>query len=241
MKTRINTYALRQTTVRSASLGVLGSVAHPMNEDGVYAGTVFQDGKPVAAFRIEVGANFSKSQADVDLALLIPRRKAMESRHDSPSFELVSKGYLVMYVSEGPGGFHVALERAGRREDRAGSVFDSRTLQQGDLFIVTLLRPGLYEMHDDLGKAKGQIKVTYPKPGKNPYVPAEPARVDVTADGFRPAEVSVGAAQGVVFTVSTAKASLAVGLAQPDDGPRKKDERRDKVRWTNPLAGGREA
>jgi hypothetical protein len=237
MKARVNTYALRQTTVESAGLGVLGNIAHPMSDDGEYAATVVQGKKEVATFRLKVDSKIPNPQTDVDLALLVPRLREQARRYEEATFEIASKGYLVLYVSQGPGGFHVLLEKLGadptKKERR---VFDSRSLQKEDLFIVTLLRPGVYEMCDQFGKAKGQIKVEYPKAGKGPYAPPEPARVNVTADAFQPGELTLGAAQSIVFSVATEKSSLAVSLTQPDDGPRKKEETPGRVRWTNPTS-----
>lgn len=234
MKARVNIYAFRETKIQSASLGVLGNVAHPLAEDGDYLGTVFQDGKEAAAFRLRVDAQVSSPQAEVDLAGMIARSNASREQREDAVFEVKSKGYLVLYVSEGPGGFHVVLARA-TPDKRARNVFDSRTLQQEDVFIVTLLRPGAYEMREEFGKAKGQIKVAYPKAGKRAFVAPNAVQVKVTSEAFDPSDVGLEAAQSVVFMVAAARASVTVGLVEPEDAPRKKDEGREKVRWTNPI------
>lgn len=237
MKARINTYAFRQTRIESASLGVLGTIAHPISDEGEYAGTVLQRGIQVATFQLRVDSEVNNPQANVDLATLIPERRRREERFKEPSFAVTSKGYLVLYVSQGPGGFHVLLDKLGVDKDYEGKplrVFDSRTLQQGDVFIVSLLRPGRYKVTDRLGKGRGQMKVAYPTSEKQPYAPPPPEGISVTEEGFNPTELGIRAAQGVVFTIQAAKASLTVNLVEPDEGPRKKGEIRDKVRWSNP-------
>jgi hypothetical protein len=237
MKARVNTYALRQTRIDSASLGVLGTIAHPISDEGDYAATVLQRGIQVAAFQLKVDGEVKNPQADVDLATLIPERRRREVRFKEPSLAVTSKGYLVLYVSQGPGGFHVLLNKLGVDRGNEGEprqVFDSRALEQGDVFIASLLRPGHYEVTDQHSEGRGQIKVAYPTPEKQPYVPPKPEEVSVAEEGFNPAELRIRAAQGVVFTIRAAKASLEVNLVEPDDGPREKGEIRDKIRWTNP-------
>ena len=231
MNARINTYALRQTTIESANLGVLGSIAHPIAEDGAYAGAVFQRGVEITRFRLTVDAKFTNTQVDVDLSKLDPDHQCPEKHRSAHEFELKSKGFAVLYVSEGPGEFHVVLTRLGETQKME---FDSRTLKSSDLFIATMLRPGEYAMVDQLGKAKGRISVAYPKVGKEPYRPGEPARVAVSPEAFKPSEVKIGAAQAVVFSIETPKSAIQVKLEKPDDGP--KTETPGRVRWTKPAA-----
>jgi hypothetical protein len=231
MNARINTHALRQTTIESAQLGVLGSIAHPIAEDGVYSGTVFQRGIQIASFRLTVDAKFANTQVDVDLSKLDSDDRCPEKHRGAHEFELKSKGFVVLYVSEGPGDFYVVLSRLGEAQK---VDFDSRTLKSGDLFIASMLRPGEYAMVDQLGKAKGRISVAYPKVGKEPYRPGEPARVVVSPEAFKPAEVKIGAAQAVVFSFETPKSAIQVKLEKPDDGP--KTETPGRVRWTKPAA-----
>jgi DDE superfamily endonuclease len=41
--------------------------------------------------------------------------------------------------------------------------FDSRRLSSGDIFALTMVRPGEYRLVNDLGKHEGKIIVSYPK------------------------------------------------------------------------------
>lgn len=235
MKTRINSYAISQTRIDSAQLGVLGTIAHPMTEDAEYRGTALQDGTPIATFRLAVDSEMQNQQVDIDLASLVGFRKHNDERYKEHTFSVTSKkGYVVFYVSQGPGNFQVVLDKVG--DQKAQRVFDSRILKKGDLFIATLLRPGIYEMTESQSRGIGKIKVNYPpKPGPKPYSPAPPESVSITEGGFQPAEVTTGPAQGIVFTMQRPTASVDIRLVKPDDGPRKDGETRDKVRWKNPL------
>jgi len=237
MKARINTYAFRQTRIESARLGVLGTVAHPIADEGEYVGTVRKGKRQVATFHLTVDSEVKQAQANVDLANLTP--KGRHSKRLRPaSFSMTSKGYLVLYVSEGAGGVYVVLDKLGaekRNEDTRRRAFDSRRLGREDVFIVSLLRPGRYEMTDQTSRSEGHVTVAYPKPQRQPYVPPEPEKVAVSEKGFRPAELELRAAQSIVFTIGAEEASLRVQLVEPDDGPGGKGERRGKTRWTNPL------
>jgi len=172
MKARVNTFALRQNLVESAELGVLGTVAHQLTDEGDYRGTVYRDKTEIATFRISVEPDGKNQQADIDFAALIPHKRRQRGRFEEPTHSVVPKGYLVLYVSEGPGGFSVRLDKLGKTKPQR--VFDSRMLRRGDLFVVSLIRPGLYELTDSYGKGKGQITVAYPQAGKKPYVPSPP-------------------------------------------------------------------
>jgi hypothetical protein len=231
MAVRVNTHALQSTTIHSARLGALGMIIHPMAEEGNYAGTVFQGGLVVASFHLAVDKKATNTQVNVDLA---SRGKdeceCAEKKSPDVKYELAPMGYLVLYVSEGAGGYHVVLNKLAP-DAAPRPVFDSRTLAANDQFVATILRPGSYEMIDELGKAKGKIVVAYPKLEKTPYRPAEPVHVTVTPDAFKPAEVTLGAAQSVVFKCETAKAAIKISLSKPDDGPHKQPP---KFRWVNP-------
>lgn len=238
MKARINTHAFRQTCLQSDALGVLGSIAHPLREAGDYRGSVRLRGAEVAAFRVRVDAEAPEQQADVDLAALATARRRLGGFSEEPAYRVRPGGWLVLFVSEGPGGFSVRLDRVGKK----GGSFDSRELGEGDVFIASLLRPGRYRLSDRHHKYEGTIRVSYPEPGKAPYRPKPPVSVRVTAKGFEPAEVAVGPAQGVVLTVESPKSALVVDCVEPDDGPEKRRDGRDrgKFRWVNPAHAGRQ-
>lgn len=231
MKARVNTHALQQTVVESANLAVLGMVAHPLPDEGNYQGTVYRGTAEVATFNVSVDGDFKDRQADVDLSALAPHRRRQREALKAPTYSLAPESFLLLYVSQGPGGYSVRLDKLGRGKPRR--VFDTRNLRKGDLFVASLLRPGTYEMTDRSGKGKGKITVAYPVAGKKPYQPSSPETVTVTEKGFQPSKVNIGAAQGIVFNVETDKSAIAVSLAKPDDGPRQKGER-DKFRWQKP-------
>jgi hypothetical protein len=219
MSALLNTYALRQTRVRSASIGVLGVIVHPM-ASGQYFGAVFQDERRVAEILVHVDAKHPLEQVDIDLAeLTVP-----QDRTSTPlSYTLKDGGHLVAYCSWGRGGYRVHLSKADEKQGKSHEAFDSRSLQPGDLFVATLLRPGTYEVADELNKGTSTVRVAYPATGKMTLAPA-PIRVAVANGKFEPSKLEVQSTQPIVFAVGSKVAAISIRLVEPDDGPRRKDE-----------------
>src|SRR5262245_43298510 len=153
MKARINTHALRCTLMDSARLGVLGTVIHPLAEEGVYAGVVLRDEAELATFEVRVDSRVEETQVDLDLAAVAGG--GASRHHQDLRLNVAPKGYLVLHAPEGPGGFRVRLARTASGKGKA-RPFDSHALQAGDCFVVTPLRPGLYAVAGQSGKARGR-------------------------------------------------------------------------------------
>jgi hypothetical protein len=123
-------------------------------------------------------------------------------------------GYVSFTNSGKPTPFAVVVHPMGEKSP----AFDTRRLGPGDLFAVTLIRPGEYRVRNELEKAEGRIRVAYPVVGDRPYRPPEPLSVECGGQGFRPAQIDVKPAQGLIFQVQTV-ARIRIDLTHPDDGP----------------------
>ncbi|MBY0395178.1 MAG: hypothetical protein K2X91_01745, partial [Thermoleophilia bacterium] len=223
MKARVNTHALSATRFDSASLGVLGTIAHRLEKSGRHLGTIWRGES--AAGRFEIAVDDDSEAAQVDLDLAHPEAAAAAccdcppGKGGVPAGLVVRPGgYLVLYLSEGAGGFHVTLDHAPERgAEKPARVFDSRRLGAGDLFVVTLIRPGAYAMQEASGGAKGVAEVAYPKPGKTPFQPPEPVTVKLDKGRMDPPRVALAAGQGLIFAVGMEGAAISVALTQPRD------------------------
>ncbi|MDP2659400.1 MAG: hypothetical protein Q8R28_01545, partial [Dehalococcoidia bacterium] len=172
MKAFINRDLITQTGVDSGALTMLGSVVRNFPEPGEYLGTVFQGDREGARFQLAVDKESAAMQVDIDLANLsaAPREECPCKEGSGGGlrrFVVNPKGYVVFHVSRGPGGYAVRV--AGVAGEHQGKPFDSRELQEGDLFAVTLIRPGAYSVSNLSNKARGEIVVAYPKAGKAPF------------------------------------------------------------------------
>jgi hypothetical protein len=128
-------------------------------------------------------------------------------------------GYAVFHAPPGVSGLAVQLQSPGG--ENQPPVFDNRQLKDGDIFAVTVFRPGRYSLTNTIGGAKGDLRVSYPVVGDTPYVPPDPLPVQVTAQGFQPGSLQLQPAQGIVFTINNTAARIQIDLVAPDDGPAK--------------------
>ncbi|NIS69849.1 MAG: hypothetical protein GTO12_13125 [Proteobacteria bacterium] len=180
-------------------------------------------------FRVGVEEQCSAIQVDIDLeALNLPFSKHFESEQRN-RFLVNPRGYTVFHVSNGAGGYAVVLKRSDGKGEV--TVFDSRELNKGDLFAVTLLRPGTYSVTNVNTKAQGEIVVAYPTIGKVPYRPPEPVSIQCTENALKPNKVNLKPAQGHVYRFET-PSRIRIELVKPDDGPKalRKSPSRKKAR-----------
>src|SRR5262249_55607489 len=112
-------------------------------------------------------------------------------------FVVNPKGYAVFHVSAGAGGYYVHLRKAD--EDPKQKIFDSRKLEEGDIYSAVILRPGRYSVTNALTKAAGELIVHYPSVGKTGYRPPPPVRIEVGEKGFQPNKIEVHPGQGLSF------------------------------------------
>jgi hypothetical protein len=213
MNALLNQHLLADTVIDSAALGVHGCIVHQMAEPGSYAGTVYLGPKQLAGrFRLMV-EDEGPSQADIDLASFGPAKVAERQER----FVVAKGGYVVFHVSWGRAGYSVRLVPA-ERETKA-RPFDSRVLGEGDVFAVTLIRPGAYRVTNDETGARGKIIVSYPPIRATPYEPPKPVSIECRGKALRPSEIKLNATQGQVYRCN-GPAHVRIELTKPDDGPR---------------------
>ena len=220
----VNRALFEQVGADSGALTALAAVAHRLGEPGEYRG-VAERGEETLTFHLRADPSSPKMQLNVDLVGLgpAPRRPytgcdcAPEAADEDPDFVVNPSGFVLFHVSHGQGGYRV---RVGRDQGGDRAVFDSARLQGDDLFMLTLVRPGVYVMRNTLTKARGQIVVPYPKVGKKPLRPGGPVNVKCTEKAVRPARVKAQPGQGIVWHVG-GPARVKVSLTKPDDGPKR--------------------
>lgn len=231
----VNTFALSADRILSSEIGPLGMVAHKIDTAGRYFGRVYQEETQVAQFEVIVEDEPTHGQADVDLANLVARPG--EAQRKAARYKMTREGYSIFFVSAGAGGYHVTLEvPVGKNNGEARVVFDSQKLAENDLFVVTLIRPGVWLAYDRSSASTAEVTVSYPEVSEKAYRPVEQAAmITVGPKGMTPNALKIGPAEGVVFQIAKEATSLSVELAKPDEGPTKvlaKGKRR--ARWTNP-------
>lgn len=192
---RVHTSAFEAEVFRSGELGPLAAIVHPVTRAGRYEGLVYRDSQRLGSFLLTVDEEPSSGQVDIDLASFTAARRRVAEAEEM-AFEAGQGAHVVLWTSRGRGGFWVTLTHTDDDSGRPG--FDSRELNQGDHYSVTLVRPGRYRAVT--GRHEASILVERPTPATRPAPPLEPARLVVGGDEIQPGEVRIRSGQGVVFS-----------------------------------------
>jgi len=235
MKTLINHQLISQTVIDSGELAMLGAVIHNFPEPGEYHVAVLSDKLIVATHTLRVDESATAMQVNIDLA---PPGSATSDRTssgcdckdektrrsgDSSCYTVNPRGHVLFYVSRGTDGYAVQVNKV----NEAKILFDSRQLQEGDLFAATLLRPGSYTITNVPAGYKSEVVVAYPKPGRTPFKAPSPISIEATKAGLvivsdgkekKMEKLGIEATQGQLFKIKT-PSRIRIELTKADDGP----------------------
>lgn len=241
----VNTHLLQTTELSSDRLGVLSSIVRPIHGGGYgdigYSGPthgiVYQKGQQIGSFTVMSSPEHSTMQAMVDLTSLNGRSRKMH---------LNEKGYLMLFVPTGDGGFHVTLRQEVDR--KAKIVFDSsKMIREHDLFTASLVRPGQYKIVNTIAIQEVEVTLEYPEnPASAPpkqippvYVGCYADRYTFELDGkpFDPKTDQLKTGQGMVFRINT-DSELVIKLEKENPKNSKSSSGKGNVyrsvRWNNP-------
>ncbi len=249
-----NLQIFTQTSFDSGSLGGLGAVVHRLDQSGEHRITVFQADKPIQTMPLRVVGTPQQTETNAPTAprssplppsvptevhVNLARALGQVAAPLPEDLVVIAQGYAVFHAPPGAAGFAVQLHSPGG--EKQPPAFDSRQLHNGDIFTVTLLRPGRYSLTSTGVAAKGEIRVSYPVVGNTRYRPPDPLEVQVNKQGFQPHAIHLSPAQGLIFHVGDITARIQIDLVEPDDGPGSTgrapgERRRPLFRWEKPEA-----
>lgn len=228
MKAYVNWPIFTQTSLDSGSLTMLGAVMHNFPEPGEYMGTILHKDEAVGSFNLTVDKESPAAQVDIDLATLHRPSLTQCKKEPQKRYVVNPKGYAVFYVSRGSGGYAVVIGRL-QEKGEAKISFDSRELTSGDIFAVTMIRPGTYSVTNVKSDAKGEITVRYPKVGKVPYRAPNPVSIKSIEKRLTPNKIEIHPAQGQVYQIQ-APSRIKIELIKPDDGPSQEPPKKTRAR-----------
>jgi hypothetical protein len=219
MSILINRSLLDQTTFSSTSPSGLACVIHTVAHEGEHELQVLGEAEthaetvPMTIGRQEPGGATPVARLEVNpTALGAARRKRGAS--EPPVHQILQPGAHLWINTPVPQ--DARRVRLVRKADDA-VVFDTASLGAGDRFAVTLVRPGRYQVENQLDGSKLMLMVESPVTGKLPYRPPPPMQIACTAAGFEAPTPLVKPLQGLIF-VCSAPARLHLDLCEPDDG-----------------------
>lgn len=224
MKAYINHHLFMEKPLDSAELTVPASIIHNFSEPGAYLGSITAAGKTKSNFHLLVDEKYAATQVNIDLADVVKTVATdcdcRTEKHGERHFEVNPKGFVVFYVSRGAGGYSIHVSGKVTHSTEP-VIFDSTELDVGDIFAVSLLRPGTHIVSNSMGN-EAQIIVQYPgaKQGRELYNRAPPVEIRCTESGFAPNQIQAEMAQGLIFRIENKSASrIRIELAKADDGP----------------------
>jgi hypothetical protein len=222
----LNRAVFTQRTLDSRSLTVLASLFHRFTEAGSYEAFFRQGDRIIQRANVQVVEENAPNQLTIDLATL--QEQAEDC--DQKPYILAVGGVLGFFVSSGTAAYSVTVTRLTRITDREGrkeTLLDSaRAIPAGDLFAITLVRPGMYRAVNELTQAEMRISVSLPR-GEH-YRADEPSLVRCSDAGFEPKGVKTLAGRSLAFHC-TAPAQIRVELEraeEPTGGPAEERLRR---------------
>ena len=230
-KAVLNRAVFTRRAFDSRALTVLATLIHHFQEVGDCDLFVQRGGQVVFRTHVHVVAEDAPRQIDVDLAAL-PQAETGCGCEGAAGYTLAAGGVMTFHAAEGIGQYVVKITRRSGREKHV--VLDSsEVIPAGDLFAVTLVRPGTYEVRGP--RSSGRIHVSLPKKDEG-YRPDQPVLVELTKRGtFKPRAVRILAGQTVVF-LCTIPAQISVEMARPDKSTEKPTDRPRRYTLRRPSA-----
>ncbi|MGB3621136.1 MAG: hypothetical protein WBA20_07305, partial [Ketobacter sp.] len=197
---------------------------------------IYRHDKLQRSFLLEVNASSGDSQLSIDLAATEHKRPPQtacccdeDSDSDYKSRQLAKGGYALFYVGSGSGGYHVksyALDPDSKQDS-----FDSTRLNRGDLFGITLIRPGHYHVTNTPKKRHGKISVEAITSGKAHYQPPDALQIEVDTLADQNNVVTLTQAQGMVFHASS-EDRILIELDADTIKKQQPEENRKTARWS---------
>jgi hypothetical protein len=205
-KTRVllNRSLFMRRPLQATSLTTLTTLIHRFQAPDSYELFIRRDGSLIHRAPVQV-ADGGVFQINIDMAGSFDER-----------YTIAPTGALGFYVSSGEARYSVTIDRIVGKERKV--VLDSSAgVPAGDLFAVTLVRPGRYRVTDAANKIDGVISVEMPaapaptlrkdaaaaKPRER-FRSDVPTSVQIGRGEIKPKEVRILAGQTVVFDCTVA-------------------------------------
>lgn len=211
----MRTEVFQQIGVDSGALGLLSASVHRFDRPGTYAGTAYVDDTARGEYDVVVDES-GPPAVQVDLSSVGPRSRRQgdpccDDGPARPTYHVGVGGHVSFCVTSGTERWATVV--GDPREKSA--EFDSRRLDEGDMFAASVLRPGRYSVRNTYGEGRTELVVPAARPGKEPYRPADPVRTRMAETAGRKS-LRLGQAQGLVFTAA-APTRIVIELDEPFD------------------------
>ena len=219
----LNRPVFAQQGFDSSAITVLTTLFHRFERAGDYDLIIQRDGQVIHRTNVRIEEQDAPLQENIDMA--------SERLDRDPGYRLAAGGVMGFYASEGTGRYTVRISQIQEREKQT-LLDNTEVVPAGDLFAVTLVRPGTYEVSNEDGKAVCTVEVSLPQGEK--HRTEEAVVIEVGEGGsYKPRTARLLAGQTVVFHC-TAPARIRLTLAKENRPPQRPIER-PTHRFTRPT------
>jgi hypothetical protein len=250
-KAIINRGTILQSDFDSGRLTPLCVVIHKFPSTGEFLGTILQDDRSIGNFSLSVTKDSTDKQVNIDLSTLPISEPRQPGSQPEAQFSVQPGGNVLFYVTRASGGNAVVVHPSGMP---AQVVFDSRTLDKGDIFLVTLLRPGQYQLTNTRNKVQSQVKVAYPVQAAAPLTRLTVQTTNAGQKQFGSKSMELEGIQGLAVrcdvpsrlqmqiteTFDQPPVVKGTGAAAAEKAPGAPAARPGKVTWRKPPTGNQE-
>ncbi len=193
---RLNRNIINKTTFDSRFVSILACRVHQLKEAGAYFGTVYLKKEIVAEFEVLVDEQVDATQVNIDMDAVLAQSKKGGSRS---VFQVGKKGHVLFCATKSDRAYRVRLSKnpEGKRPN-----FDSKNLQENDLYITQYFKPGKYlATHSGLKNQKLEIEVAYPHQKRHSRSSLyQKKNIEVGKEGFSDNSITLLPLQALVFT-----------------------------------------
>lgn len=207
---RLNRHILEKTKWDSDSITPLSGVLHRFEDPGKYQGQVLIGTRIVGRFTLVVDESYPQTALGVNL-----------DEVSGSLLEVNPNSYTMFKAQRNADGFSVVVQQPLGKTMRTG--FDSRKLNNGDIYLAAFLRPGRYSVTNQAG-AKGSITVNLPKESftflqkrRMRFVSPKTISIECNDKMFIPDKMKTESGQAIAFKVKASNTRILIQLEAPDD------------------------
>lgn len=228
----LNRPVFTQRSFDSSALTVLATLLHRFVDAGTYEVFIMRSDVVIHRAAVDVAPEHPRQQINLDMANVVESKRACGCEGDA-AIELRTGGVLGFYVSTGTGKYSVTARNLNVTDRSIRPALESRQgVPAGDLFALTLVRPGGYRV---TAKPGGDASITVRVPGdEKEYRPDRPTLVTVRKGGFDPKSIEIFSGQSVVFQIES-PAEIRAELIKDEGGPPPLDRKRATFRRPAPA------
>lgn len=192
---RLNRSIITKTKFDSRFINILACTVHQLKEPGAYFGTVYLKKEIAAEFEVILDESVEASQINIDMDSVVSKNVGGGKR---PIFKVGKTGHVLFCATKSDQAYRVRLTKNPAQKRPS---FDSKNLQENDLYITQYFRPGKYiATHSGLKGQQLEIEVAYPSKKRNTrsslYLKKN---VEIRKDGFSDGSITVLPLQALVL------------------------------------------